>query len=175
MPKKISPPARRIAVRNLHPRLRLERARIVAALRTLDESHAFLAAPASTLANADELSVVFLPDGELGRLHAGFLADSSPTDVITFAGRPSLGAAGEICVSADAAARYAAAHGRDFSDELTLYLVHGWLHLAGHDDRNPRSKRAMRRAEARALGLLREKRTLPRFGFSAAKKSVSFR
>ena len=33
----------------------------------------------------------------------------------------------------------------------------------------------MRRAEARALGLLRAQGALPRFGFSAAKKSVSFR
>jgi len=175
MPKKVPARPRRIAVRNLHPRLRLGRAPVVRALRALDGAHAALATPESTLANAHELSIVFLTDDELARLHAGFLADPSPTDVITFAGRPALGAAGEICVSADAAARYASAHGRDFSDELTLYLVHGWLHLAGHDDRDPRAKRAMRRAEARALGLLREKGALPRFVFSAAKKSVSFR
>jgi len=29
---------------------------------------------------------------------------------------------------------YAETHGEDFSKELTLYLVHGWLHLAGFDD-----------------------------------------
>src|SRR5665213_4112481 len=124
--------ARPIAVRNLHPRLRLERARVVAALRTLDTAHADLAAPRSTFANADELSIVFLTDPALAGLHAGFMGDPTPTDVITFAGEPALGSAGEICVSADAAARYAP--GRDFSLELTLYLVHGWLHLAGHDD-----------------------------------------
>ena len=170
---KASPPARPIAVRNLHPRLRLERARIVAALRALDAAHADLAAPGSTIANRDELSIVFLTDTALASLHAGFLGDPSPTDVITFAGEPALGAAGEICVSADAAARYAA--GRDFSREMTLYLVHGWLHLAGHDDREPSAKRAMRRAEARALRLLEAKRTLPRFRLAAAKKSVPLR
>jgi probable rRNA maturation factor len=175
MPKQVPARPRPVAVRNLHPRLRLERAAVVRLLRALDGAQADLATPASTLANPDELSIVFLTDAELARLHAGFLADPSPTDVITFAGRPALGAAGEICVSADAAARYASAHGRDFSAELTLYLVHGWLHLAGHDDRDPRAKRAMRRAEARALALLREQGPLPRFGFSAAKQSVSFR
>jgi len=113
MPKKVPARPRRIAVRNLHPRLRLGRAPVVRALRALDGAHAALATPESTLANAHELSIVFLTDDELARLHAGFLADPSPTDVITFAGRPALGAAGEICVSADAAARYASAHGRD--------------------------------------------------------------
>jgi len=154
---------RRIAVRNLHPCLRLDRRAVVGALRALDENHAALAAPASTLDNAHELSLVFLTDGELAALHDRFLADPSATDVITFAGRPALGLAGEICVSADAAARYAAARGGDLSDELTLYIAHGWLHLAGHDDRQPRPRRAMRRAEARALGLLRAAGAMPRF------------
>ena len=44
---------------------------------------------------------------------------------------PAFGTAGEICVSADTAATYARTQARDFSAELTLYLVHGWLHLAG--------------------------------------------
>jgi probable rRNA maturation factor len=44
-----------------------------------------------------------------------------------------------------------------------LYLVHGWLHLAGYDDRTPAKKRVMRRAEARALALLRGARAVPRF------------
>ncbi len=101
-----------------------------------------------------ELSVVFLTDTALAQLHADFLADPTPTDVITFAGDPAHGTAGEICVSVDAAAAYARKSRSDFSAELTLYLVHGWLHLAGYDDLEPAKKRAMRRAEARAMRLL---------------------
>jgi probable rRNA maturation factor len=50
-----------------------------------------------------------------------------------------------------------------FSTELTLYVVHGWLHLAGYDDLQPAKKRVMRRAEARALKILRAHDCLPRF------------
>jgi probable rRNA maturation factor len=63
----------------------------------------------------------------------------------------------------DTAARYAAEHGRDFAEELTLYLVHGWLHLAGYDDLQPVKKRRMRAAEKRAMTLLREAGALPAF------------
>jgi probable rRNA maturation factor len=164
---------RRIAVLNLHPLLRFRSREVIGALRALDGHHAALAASGSTLANAHELSLVFLTDGALAGLHARFLADPSATDVITFAGRPGLGLAGEICVSADAAVRYAAIRGGDLSAELTLYLVHGWLHLAGHDDRHPGPRRAMRRAEARALALLRAAKAVP--DFTMAKKTRAIR
>ena len=84
-------------------------------------------------------------------------------DVITFEGNAAAGLAGEICVSADTARAYARAHGRDFSAELTLYVVHGWLHLAGYDDLKPAKKRQMRAAEARAMRLLRAAKAVPKF------------
>jgi probable rRNA maturation factor len=108
---------------------------------------------------------VFLTDPALAKLHADFLGDPATTDVITFEGDASLGTAGEVCVSADTAVSYAKRHGRDFSGELTLYLVHGWLHLAGYDDLVPAKKRAMRRAEQRALNLLRAAGVAPRFSW----------
>jgi probable rRNA maturation factor len=162
-------PGRRVEVSNRHPSLRIDRRGIARAVRVLDANHAALATRRSGMENAHDLSLAFLTDGELALLHGRFLADPSETDVITFEGRPSLGVAGEICVSADAAARYAGARGADLSGELTLYLVHGWLHLAGHDDRAPAARRAMRGAEARALALLRAAGALPRF--TGAKKT----
>lgn len=101
-----------------------------------------------------ELSLVVLDAPAMGRLHAGFLGDPSPTDVITFDGDPALGAAGEVCICADVARDYAAAHGGDFARELLLYFVHGYLHLAGLDDTAPALRRAMRSAERRAMTLL---------------------
>ncbi len=123
---------------------------------------------------SDELSLAFLTDAALAKVHADFLDDPAPTDVITFAGDPAHGLAGEICISVDAALRHLDPAGRRsrrpahrrwdaFSAELTLYIVHGWLHLAGYDDLVPAKKRVMRRAEARALRLLRTVGRLPIF------------
>jgi probable rRNA maturation factor len=110
---------------------------------------------------AGELSVALLSDGALARLHGQFLGDPSPTDVITFAGDTAHGVAGEICVSVDAALR---TKGRArLSGEIMLYVVHGWLHLAGYDDARPAAKRSMRRAEARAMRLLARFHAVPRF------------
>ena len=148
---------RELSIANLHPRLRIDRRAIAALLHLLD------ALPGERRVPPGELSVVFLEDAELAKLHGEFLADRSKTDVITFEGDLQAGMAGEICVSADAAATYARKHGQDFSRELTLYLVHGWLHLAGYDDLVPIKKRAMRGAESRAMRLLDQHSAIPRF------------
>jgi probable rRNA maturation factor len=80
-------------------------------------------------------------------------------------------------VSADAAWRQIGTPGgrkdRAFAEELTLYLVHGWLHLAGFDDLTPSKKRVMRRAEARAMKLLRDQRCLPTFQFEVGRARPS--
>lgn len=150
---------RRLAIANRHPRLRLDRRALAAALATLDAHAARFGGGCPP----GELSIAFLTDRALARLHADFLADPSTTDVITFAGDPAFGSAGEICVSADTAAAYARRQGRDFGAELTLYVIHGWLHLAGYDDLQPAKKRRMRAAEARAQRLLAAAGIAPRF------------
>jgi probable rRNA maturation factor len=143
------------SISNQHPRLQIDRAGLRRALHSLDDAAArFLDGPAP-----GELSLVFMTDAALARIHADFLDDPKTTDVITFEGEPTFGTAGEICVSADTADTYASRHGHDFSTELALYVVHGWLHLAGYDDLEPVKKRRMRAAEKRALSLLGE--TLP--------------
>ncbi len=150
---------RDVSIRNAHPRLRLDRRGISAAIAVLDAHGAnFLGG-----CPAGELSLVFLTDPAQAKIHADFMDDPTATDVITFEGDPAAGLAGEICVSADTAQAYARAHRGDFSAELTLYLVHGWLHLAGYDDLQPAKKRRMRAAEARAMKLLRAAKALPVF------------
>lgn len=155
-------PPHTLAIANRHPRLRIDRA-AVQRLFDLLETHRAAIVGRRTATERGELSLVFLTDAALARLHSAFLDDPTTTDVITFEGNPALGSAGEICVSADTAAAYAQDHGRDFSAELTLYLVHGWLHLAGHDDLEPAKKRAMRRAEARAMRVVTRAGAVPRF------------
>lgn len=178
---------RTIAINNAHPRLRVDRRAVAKAVGVLD-AHA---AKFRGGCPAGELSLVFLTDAALAKIHADFMDDPTATDVITFEGDPTAGFAGEICVSADTAARFVGlplvdtphANARSlegqrprgprlartralqipFSAELTLYLVHGWLHLAGYDDLTPAEKRLMRAAEKRALALLRSAQAIPAF------------
>jgi probable rRNA maturation factor len=160
-------------VHNAYPGLKVDRRAIIRAIHILDAHLPSLRPPAgggSTLQPFDhELSLAFLTDAALAGLHAEFLDDPAPTDVITFSGDPGHGLAGEICISVDAARRQmrpARAAGDKFSAELALYLVHGWLHLAGHDDLAPGPRRRMRAAESRAMGLLHTTGTMPRFGWA---------
>ncbi|MFO1448543.1 MAG: rRNA maturation RNase YbeY [Opitutaceae bacterium] len=180
-------PKRTIGLANQHPGLSLNRAAVTRMVRVLDAEFRYAAADLPTLSDAavrrahrhvsesaepdgpppavpaGELSLVFLTDPALAALHAQFLDDPSCTDVITFEGSELDGSAGEVCVSVDTAWAYARDHGRSFAEELTLYLVHGWLHLAGYDDLQPQKKRRMRAAEARAMALLQAAKAVPEF------------
>ena len=159
---------RLVAVHRAHPRLKLVAKEIAAAIAMLDHHAArFLGGCPS-----GELSIAIMTDAALARIHGDFMNDPTATDVITFEGNPAASQAGEICVSADTAARYVGlAPGmksrpslqKEFSAELTLYIVHGWLHLAGYDDLQPAKKRRMRAAEKRAMTLLRAAKTIPSF------------
>ena len=152
-------PHRVVHVHNAHPRLRLDRRSVARVIHTLDRYEKDFRGGCGT----GELSLAFLTDAALARIHADFLDDPASTDVITFEGNAALGSAGEICVSADTAASYASLHNRDFSEELTLYVVHGWLHLVGYDDLKPMKKRQMRGAEKRAMTILHDANILPKF------------
>jgi probable rRNA maturation factor len=143
---------------NRHPRLAASRGGVQRALRILDRHAGRFRGGCPP----GELSVALLTDGALAGLHARFLGEPGATDVITFGGDAAAAAAGEICVSADAALRQGGGR-RALSRELTLYIVHGWLHLAGYDDTTACARRAMRRAERRAMGILRSESAVPRF------------
>ena len=152
---------REVLITNRHPRLRFRRPDVAKAVAVLDTyAEKFLGG-----CPPGELSLVFLTDPALAKIHGDFMADPTATDVITFEG-VTTGLAGEICVSADTARAYAKAHRRDFAAELTLYVVHGWLHLAGYDDLQPARKRRMRAAEARAMKVLHAAKAIPAFKLS---------
>lgn len=116
-------------------------------------------------APAGALSVAFLDRSAICRVHESFLQDAGLTDVITFEGDPEEDLAGEICVSPDQALEFRDRRRLPFAEELTLYLVHGYLHLAGLDDIDPAARRRMRRAERRALTHLREAHAIPAFTY----------
>ncbi len=102
-----------------------------------------------------EISVVFVDDAAIAKLHDRWLGDSAPTDVMSFdLGADPSGPAGELYVSAERALEEATARGLEPAREAALYVVHGTLHLCGFDDHAPRERARMRVAEARVLDTL---------------------
>ena len=61
---------------------------------------------------------------------------------------------GEIIASAEMAASMAAQGGWSAHDELTLYVIHGLLHICGYDDLTAEEQSAMRTRERAILGSL---------------------
>ncbi len=99
---------------------------------------------ATLLPDLAEVEVSFISDETISTAHAQFMDDPSPTDVITFQH-------GEILISTDTAIRQAAAHDNDPQRECALYLIHGLLHLHGHDDHLPDESAAMKRLQESIL------------------------
>jgi probable rRNA maturation factor len=99
------------------------------------------------------LSVVFVSDRALARMHGRWLGDGAPTDVITFdlAEGAAGGPIGELYVSVERALVESRRRGVRPERELALYVVHGVLHLCGYDDHGPTDRRRMRAAERRVL------------------------
>ena len=101
------------------------------------------------------LSVVFVSDAELATLHGRHLGDPSPTDVMAFdLAEEGGGPAGEVYVSVERARAEARARDLAPERELALYILHGCLHLCGHDDHRPRARARMRAAERAVLARL---------------------
>lgn len=95
----------------------------------------------------DQLEIVevsLVSDEAIAAVHGEFMADPTPTDVMTFHH-------GEILVSADTAMREAPAHGHTHEEELLLYIVHGLLHLNGYDDMTPPARDRMHRRQDEIL------------------------
>jgi probable rRNA maturation factor len=153
---------RDIAVLNRHKTLKVPKGAVERMLHALDRDGRWPVPEG-------ELSIVFVSDEELAGLHDEFLDDPTVTDVITFEGDPLCGSAGEICVSVDRAIEVAAELKVPVEQELALYVVHGYLHLAGFDDLKPELKRVMRRAEAAALKVIELEKLLPAFAFKAGR------
>jgi probable rRNA maturation factor len=132
------------------PRLHLEEASVARLIHSLDT------APGAWRVPPGGLAVAFVDEATCARLHEEFFGDPSVTDVMTFPGDEEEDHAGDIAICPAHAARQAPAFGEEFAAELSLYLVHAWLHLAGLDDRAEADRAEMRAAEALLTRHLRE-------------------
>ncbi|MBA3973440.1 MAG: rRNA maturation RNase YbeY [Candidatus Solibacter sp.] len=93
-------------------------------------------------------------DSAVHDLNRHFLGIDSPTDVLSFPARDTSDSLGDIAISWQRARAQAAAFGHPIETEIEILLLHGLLHLLGHDHETGNGR--MRRLETRwrkALGL----------------------
>ncbi len=108
-----------------------------------------------------ELSLRLADDAEMAELNGSWRGRPRPTDVLSFSlvegehadHRGAL--LGDVVIGLAVADRQAGEAGHSLEDELDRLLIHGLLHLLGHDHEQAEEARAMRREEERlreALG-----------------------
>jgi probable rRNA maturation factor len=141
---------RPVNVLNDDDRLALDATSVLACVTVLDQVDKGSVLPGS-------LGIAFVGEAECSRLHAAFFGDPEITDVMTFPGDPEDRHAGDIAICPVVAATAAEESGLSFREELTLYLVHAWLHLSGMEDGTPQGRSQMRAAEDRLMQVLRGK------------------
>ena len=110
------------------------------------------------------LGVALVEETEMVRLNETFLHHAGSTDVLTFPyddAPASNRLAGEIVVCVTGALSQAARFHTTWPSELVRYVVHGVLHLQGHDDTRPTPRAKMKRAENRLLRTLARRFPLP--------------
>jgi probable rRNA maturation factor len=140
----------RIAITDQQDILRVDRRRLRAvAVRTLREEGVRHA----------EVGLVLLDDPQIHLLNRRHLDHDYPTDVLSFllsdhalaGGVQTQGDGprmeGELILSTETAQRRAKEFQWSAHDELTLYVVHGLLHLCGYDDHSAIDRRRMRARE----------------------------
>ena len=112
-----------------------------------------LVARAAWAAGGEDATIVLSSDRDVRELNARHRGKNKPTNVLTF--EPAApGLPGEIVLALGTVRREAAAAGKTPAQHLAHLVVHGCLHLQGHDHEHPGDARRMEMAEARILARL---------------------
>jgi probable rRNA maturation factor len=106
-----------------------------------------------------ELTLTFVDRAEIAALNREHLGHDGPTDVLSFPlddddvqpGVPVL--LGDVVVCPVVAAEQARSHAGTLDDELALLVVHGVLHVLGHDHADDDDAAVMRARELELLQL----------------------
>lgn len=103
-----------------------------------------------------DLSIVLTDDARLQQLNRDYLGIDAPTDVLSFPASetdPETGSryVGDILISMPRAQAQAESAGHALESEVQLLVVHGVLHLLGHDHAEAEEKARMWKAQAEIL------------------------
>jgi rRNA maturation RNase YbeY len=107
-----------------------------------------------------ELSVALVDDETIAELNRQWRDKPRPTDVLSFSlvegdfAAHRGGLLGDVVISVETAATQAAARHRALDDEVARLLVHGVLHLIGHDHEEDEEAARMAAEERRVWRLI---------------------
>ena len=100
-----------------------------------------------------DLTIMFVDPDPIAELHMRWMNLEGPTDVMSFPmdelrepaddEEAPLGLLGDIVLCPTVTARQAAENGREPDAEAEYLLIHGLLHLLGHDHAEPEEKAVM--------------------------------
>jgi probable rRNA maturation factor len=120
-------------------------------------THRGLAARLTTAAEAarkavrlrGDFTILLANDRKLRALNRDFRGKDKPTNVLSFPGADDY--AGDIALAYGVTKKEAKAAGKTMASHATHLVVHGVLHLAGHDHERPKEARAMESLEVKIL------------------------
>jgi len=104
-----------------------------------------------------ELSVVLTDDGAVRALNRDYRGFDKPTNVLSFPAGPTpprTPLLGDVVVARETVEREACAEGKTGAQHLTHLVVHGLLHLFGHDHETDTDAERMERTETAILAAL---------------------
>jgi probable rRNA maturation factor len=104
---------------------------------------------------AGDVALLFTDDAALRDLNLRFRRIDKPTNVLSFpSGAPGGGPLGDIAIAFETCRTEAYAQGIAFRDHVAHLIVHGLLHLAGHDHERDEDAERMESLETRILARL---------------------
>ena len=117
--------------------------------------------------NGAEFGINLVAAREMTLINETFLKHTGSTDVITFdyadkATETIL--AGELFICVDDAISQAKQFKTNWQSEIIRYVIHGVLHLLGHDDHRVAEHKKMKREENRLVRVLSKKFSLAQIG-----------
>jgi probable rRNA maturation factor len=99
-----------------------------------------------------DLSIAYVNEAEMTRLHKTFLDKEGPTDVLAFPYKDRSGkVVGEIAVCIPVAINMAKELDSDVEGEVMLYTLHGLLHIMGYNDAREKDAKKMHQKEKEIL------------------------
>jgi probable rRNA maturation factor len=126
---------------------------------SLLERAARLTLDAESASPDSDMTIVLTDDAQLHELNREFLGVDAPTDVLSFPADeedPETGAPylGDILISIPRATQQAEAAGHSVEAETQLLVVHGTLHLLGHDHAEAEEKARMWKTQSEVMSTL---------------------